>query len=489
MASASRGRNMENTTCIRNASWVVRWNSDRNGHEYLRNADVVFGGDLIQFIGRNYTGTADKEIDGSSLMVMPGLINIHSHPTNQPITRAIREDIANPALYMTSLYDRTGLWPITQGALHAGAMVAYGELLKSGVTTVVDYAAQPPDGWIDLMAQSGLRIFVAPSFRDASWSVPNESRVDYVWAPEEGLRQFDEAMALIDAAMVHPSGRLGGMVAPGQVDTCLEETFSRAVEAAQEKDITLQTHAGQTLPEFQEMTRRTGRTPIQWLDQIGALGPRTIVAHCIFVDEHSWTHWHTRHDLDLLAGSGTNVAHCPVVFARYGHRLESFGGYKRRGINVGMGTDTAPHNMLEEMREAVIMSRIATGHIDDASSTDVFNAATIGGAVALGRNDLGRLAPGAKADLVLIDLDHPSMKPGRDPLRNLIFTAAERAVKHVYIDGLQVVNNGTVLSMDCEAAADRLERAQAYAEKTVPQRDVLGRDGMEIAPPVLPFAE
>ena len=477
------------TTCIRDADWVVRWNADKNRHEYVRQADVVFRGNAIEFVGRQFTGEADAEIDGCRLMVMPGLVNIHSHPTNQPITRAIREEIASPALYMTSLYDRTGLWKTSQDALYYGAIVAYGELLKSGVTTAVDYAARAPEGWIDLMAQSGLRIVAAPSFRDASWLVLNESRVEYHWAPQAGERQFTEAMALIDAAMAHPSGRLSGMIAPGQVDTCLAETFKKAMAVAESKNLILQTHAGQTLPEFHEMTRRTGRTPIQWLDHIGVLGHRSIVAHCIFVDDHSWTHWHSHEDLALLAHSGTTVAHCPVVFSRYGHKLESYGKYRRTGINLGIGTDTSPHNMLEEMREAIVLSRIAAGRVDDATSADVFNAATIGGAKALGRDDIGRLAPGAKADLVLVDLDHPLMKPGRDPLRNLIFTATDRAVKHVYVDGILRVQDGIVLSMDCDGAADKLETEQKASELSVATLDANNRDGMEIAPPVLPMAD
>ena len=477
---------MEKTYIIKNADWVIRWNADQGGHEYLKNADFVYQEDRINFVDKNYIGPSDQEIDGRGIMVMPGLINIHSHPTNQPITRAIREDIANPALYMTSLYDRTGLWPVTVEAMRAGATVAYGELLKSGVTTVVDYAAKPPAGWIELMAQSGLRVIAAPSFRDASWSVVNESRVEYDWAPDKGEQQFDEAMELIDLALNHPSGRLSAMVAPGQVDTCLPETFEKAADVAQSKGIKLQTHAGQSLSEFHEITRRTGRTPIKWLDDIGILGAHTIIAHCIFVDKHSWTHWHTNQDLTLLAESETTVAHCPVVFSRYGHRLESFGGYLRRGINMGLGTDTAPHNLLEEMREAVILSRVSTGNVADTSSTDVFNAVTIGGAKALGRDDVGRLAPGCKADFVLVDLTHPYMKPDRDPLRNIIYTAAERAVRDVFVDGKQVVRDGSVLTLDCDAAADQLNLAQKKAEEAVPQRDPKGRSGREISPSVLP---
>lgn len=480
---------MTSTTCIRDADWVVRWNTDKNRHEYMRGGDVVFRGDTLIHVGPGYDGAWDEEIDGRRLMVMPGLINLHCHPTNQPITRAIREEIANPSLYMTALYDRTGLWRADDDALQSGATVAYGELLKSGVTTLVDYAAAIPDGWTDLMAQSGLRIYAAPSFRDASWSVANESRLDYHWSPEDGQEQFEAALALVDEITAHPCGRLSGMIAPGQVDTCTEETFARSLAAAAERGLVLQTHAAQSLPEFHEMTRRTGRTPIQWLSDIGALGAATIVAHGIFIDQHSWAHWHTAEDLDLLADSGTTVVHCPVVFARYGHRLESFGGYRRAGINMVIGTDTAPHNLLEEMREAAILSRVAAGRVDDASAADVFDAVTVNGAKALGRDDIGRLAAGAKADLVLVDLDHPLMRPGRDPLRNLIFTAADRAVKDVYVDGTKLVADGAVLSMDCSAATDRLEAAQIRAEAKVATLDEKGRSGSDVSPPVLPMAD
>src|SRR5690606_5285734 len=118
------------------------------------------------------------------------------------------------------------------------------------------------------------------------------------------------------------------------------------------------------------------------------------------------------------------------------------------GARVGIGTDTAPHNMLEEVREAVILSRVAAGRYDDATAADAFDAATVDAAAALGRDDIGRICPGAKADIVLVNLDHPLMRPGRDPLRNLIFTAADRAVKHVYVDGIRRLEDGRVLTMD-----------------------------------------
>jgi cytosine/adenosine deaminase-related metal-dependent hydrolase len=93
---------MSRTVCIRNTAWVVGWSAERQRHEYLRDADVVFRGHTVTYVGRNYQGEADEMVDGRRLMAMPGLVNIHCHPTNQPVTRGIREEIANPALYMTA---------------------------------------------------------------------------------------------------------------------------------------------------------------------------------------------------------------------------------------------------------------------------------------------------------------------------------------------------------------------------------------------------
>ena len=476
---------MSQTTCIRNADWVVSWNAGKQRHQYLRDADVAFTGNAIEFVGPRYTGPVDHEIDGGGLMVMPGLVNIHCHPTNQPITRGVREELGNPSLYMSALYDRTGLWRSDDDGLLAGVEVAFGELLKSGVTTAIDYASRMPDGWIDVLARSGMRIFAAPSFRDARWHVVNGSRLEFEWDERAGKQAFERALMLIEDAESHPCGRLSGVMAPAQVDTCTEETFRKSLRVAEDKNLMWQTHVSQSVVEFHEMTRRTGKTPIQWLHHIGVLGPHSTLGHGIFIDEHSWIHWHTRDDLRIIAETGTTVAHCPLVFSRYGQKMESQGRYMRAGVNVGIGTDTAPHNMLEEMRQALVVSRLASGDIYDLTTADVFHAATVGGARAYRRDDIGRLAPGAKADIVLVDLTNPLMRPLRDPLRNLVYTAADRAVRDVYVDGVKVVENGEVLTLDLPAALDRLEAAQRRAEDEVPQHEPDGRSGEEVSPLVL----
>jgi 5-methylthioadenosine/S-adenosylhomocysteine deaminase len=166
--------------------------------------------------------------------------------------------------------------------------------------------------------------------------------------------------------------------------------------------------------------------------------------------------WHTKDDLRLLGDSGTAVAHCPTPFARYGHVMEHFGAYLGAGAVMGMGTDCCPHNLVEEMRKASVLARIAARDIHAVDVADFFHAATAGGATALMRDDIGHLAPGKKADIVLIDLACPQMQPARDPLRGFVYHAADRAVRDVFVDGVQVVADRRVLTLDQADAAIRL---------------------------------
>jgi 5-methylthioadenosine/S-adenosylhomocysteine deaminase len=139
--------------------------------------------------------------------------------------------------------------------------------------------------------------------------------------------------------------------------------------------------------------------------------------------------------------------------------------------------------MIEEMRTAAIIARVAAESAHAVTTTEIFNAATVGGAAALGRDDLGRLAPDAKADFVILDAAHPAMRPLYDPIRSLVYSAAERAVRHVFVDGRQVVRDGKTLAFDYADAVARLEEAQRRAIERVPSVDWGKRSAIEIMPP------
>jgi len=476
------------TTVIRRAEWVAAYDASAGEHVYRRAVDVAFTDDRIVHVGPGFAGDADVEIDGRGRLVMPGLVNVHSHPLSEPMNQGFLDELGSPGLYNSSLYEFMPIFRPDPEGMVACAQKAYAELLASGTTTLVDLSV-PYDGWLDTLAASGLRGVAAPMYRSAHWFTADGHTVQYKWDTDGGRGAMDRALAVVDAACAHPSGRLTAMIAPAQIDTCGEDLLRASVDAARERGLRLQIHAAQSLVEFHEMTRRHGLTPIQWLDRLGVLGPGTIVAHGIFLDDHHATHWPRTNDLARLAETGTAVAHCPTVFQRRGITLETAGRYLRAGVRLGLGTDTYPHNTLEELRTALYLSRVVSRDVFDVRTRQLFAAATLGGAALLGRDDIGRLAPGAKADVVIVDLGVPAMRPLRDPLKSLIYVAAERAVRDVWVDGRQVVIDGSVATIDVAAASARVEAAQRRAEARLPERDRAGRDHWTIAEPVLPFAD
>jgi cytosine/adenosine deaminase-related metal-dependent hydrolase len=230
-------------------------------------------------------------------------------------------------------------------------------------------------------------------------------------------------------------------------------------------------------------------TSVQWLDSLGVLNERSVIAHCIFLDHHPWLHWTSRKDLELLADCESTVAHCPTVFSRRGIALNTFGAYLDHGIRMSVGTDTYPHNMLDECRTAVMVARVIGQSVTDLDCIDVFNAATVAGADALNRSDIGRLAVGCKADFSTIDLTSPSMRPVREPLRSLITVAGSRPVTDVFVHGEQVVSNGDVLNIDFELELTRLQVAQQNMLNVVSEKDWDNRSAVELAPLMLTTVE
>jgi 5-methylthioadenosine/S-adenosylhomocysteine deaminase len=472
-------------TLIKNCAWIVAYDDATAGHVYLKGSDVAFDGGKLVHVGGAYTGPSKTVIDGSERLVMPGLVNIHSHPSSEAMTKGWNDELGSAKLYGSSLYEFMPLFRCDAEGIPACATVAYSELLLSGVTTLVDLSVAW-EGWLDHFAASGLRGVVAPMYRSARWFTKNGHVVEYEWDAKAGEKAMAEAMAVLDAAAKHPSKRLSGMVSPSQIDTCTAELIRDSFAEAKRRKLPFQIHAAQSVVEFHEITRRHGKTPVEWLESLGVLSPRSIIGHGIFLDSHSSAHWAATGDLETLVGTGATVAHCPVVFHRRGIALQSFGQYVAAGVNMGVGTDTYPHNMLEEMRAVAITSRMMAEDVYDLRTADVFNAATLGGAKALGRSDIGRLAVGAKADMVLVDVTHPNMRPVRDPVRSLIYAAADRAVKTVIVDGRIVVQDGVVLTMDHHKAAADLEAAQRRAEPKVAGLDWAGRDHTTISPLMWP---
>jgi cytosine/adenosine deaminase-related metal-dependent hydrolase len=470
---------------IRDASWIVAWDAVAGRHAYARDGDVVWEGDRLIHVGGRYDGHLDEVTDGRDGLVLPGLVNVHCHPSQSSLFRGLVEEFGNPRLFYSSRHRFRQAFVPDVAARQASAHFALAEMLAMGVTTIVDLS-HAYDGWLDLLDASGLRCWAAPMFRSARWWTDTGQQTRYDWAEDLGAAAFEEAVAVMDAAEAHPSGRLAAAVSPAQVDTCTEDLLRASAELARATGRPLHVHAAQSYAELVNMTRRHDKTPISWLEDIGFLGPTTMLGHAVFTDQHPWLLWPERADVARLARTGTTVAHCPTVFARDGTLMHDLGDYLRAGVRIAIGTDTHPHNPLEEIRWAEILARVAAGPRHRTDTAELFHAATVGGAHALGRDDIGRLAVGAKADLVLCRLDHPQMRPVYDPLRSLIYAAADRAVADVWVDGERCVRGGEVLTIDQRRAGDALQAAQERIAAQVPTHDPEGADLAALMPRALP---
>jgi len=479
---------MGGVTLVRKAEWIVAWDEAERAHVYLQDADLAFRDGEMIFVGKSFEGPAERVIDGAGRMVLPGFVNVHSHPTSEPGNKGLLEELGSPRLGQSSLYEFMPVFRIAPEAATAATQVAVSELLKSGVTTLVDLSGARA-GWADDLAATGIRAVLAPMYRSASWRTPDGHSVEYLWDEKAGERAFANALAVVDEARRHPSGRVSAILAPSQIETCSEGLLKESLQEARRRGIPLQLHAAQSIVEFNEIVRRHGVTPIEFLDRIGLLGPDLVIGHGIFLNDHPWIHWPHADDFARLRASGAQVAHCPTVFARRGIALNTLGRYRDAGIVVGLGTDTFPHNMIDEMRLACYVARILAGDFRAASTAHAFNAATIGGARIVRRPDLGRIAVGCRADFSFVDTTHPYMRPVHDPLRSLVYSASERAVRDVYVDGEQVVRDGEVLTIDVEAALGTLRRAQAATLATTAERDWAHRTVDEMSPRVFPVRE
>jgi 5-methylthioadenosine/S-adenosylhomocysteine deaminase len=459
------------------------------GHRVLRGGAVVFEGDRVTFVGRRWAGPPDRRIDATGTLVIPGLVNVHSHATTEAGGRLVA-DVGRRDFFHTGFLNYQAA-PRGVKGLDARADPAIGgrfalvEMLRNGCTTIVEISANS-DALLPIAAELGVRAYLSPAYKSADYVIGPDGRLGYDWHDDGGVAGLERAKAFIRAHAGSHGGRIQGMLFPFQVDTCSAALLRATRAAADELGVGIQIHAGQNLLEFHEVLRRTGTTPVEFLADTGLLGPGTIIGHCIISTAHHLAALPGGRDLDLLAASGTSVAHCPLVFARRGNALESFHRYRRRGINLALGTDTYPRDLVSEMRWAALLCKIVERDFTVATAADVFTAATLGGARALGRDDLGRLAPGAKADIVVVNMRALRIGPYRDPIKALVHCATGDDVDRVIVDGRTVVEDGHVVGVDERALLADAQREAERLWATVPEWHWQQLATDEFSPPSFP---
>ena len=456
---------------------------DGREHRHLRDGAVAFEGDTIVFVGRKFDGHADRVIDATGKVLTPGFVDTHIHMAGSPLDKSFVEDHGKRNFFNSGLFEMLPVRSMAQDQEATRACVEFSmmELLHTGTTTAVELGPVP-EYTAEQAARYGLRTYVGPMYRSARWYTDDGRTVRYEWDEAAGMAAFERAVSWIEKNDGTHQGLVRGLLSPSQVDTCSEALLRSTREAAARLKVPVTLHVSQSVNEFHEMVRRHGKSPIEWLRDIDFLSSDVILGHAIIVAGGSWAQY-AGDDIGVMAESGCSVAHAPWVFARRGIAMESFARYLKAGINMSLGTDTAPQSMIEAMRFAAVVGKIVDRQTEVATAADVFNAATLGGARALGRDDLGRIARGAKADLVLWEGDSLWMSPLRDPIRNIVFSAQAADVNTVIVNGRTVLQDGVIPG--APSMQDMAKKLQGSGERmwaSMGKGDWAGRTADELSP-------
>jgi 5-methylthioadenosine/S-adenosylhomocysteine deaminase len=469
---------------------VVGWSGTT--HELIPNGNVLIEGDSIKSVDNDKSQPADRVIDASGKLVCPGFVNLHVHSQlnvgDYLLTDITKKDYlaANWFVFGAPLKEKIEA-PAAQ-AVAMGRKYALYSALRNGATTVLDPGGGPGalDDYVAIVGQTGGRVFFSPPFRSHDIFTDSEGRHYYEERADKGRPGLKLAVEFIKKYHGTHNGRVQGILNPAQAETCEPSLLKESVAAAKELDVPIHIHAGGNFREFLEILNRYRKPVAEYLADTGILGPRTTLGHMAITGGHSRVDYPRGDELKILADTGATVGHCPHKCAKMAFAMESFDQYLAAGVRVGLGTDTYPLDIISEMRYASLISRLIDRNASGARAAEVFNAATIAGANALGRTDLGRLAAGCKADLVIIDLRTSRYGPVRDPINALVEYGSGADVQTVIVNGDVVVENGRSTKIDDEQLFAQAQAGANRAWDNWAARDWNGRTVEQINPPAFP---
>jgi 5-methylthioadenosine/S-adenosylhomocysteine deaminase len=472
--------------------WVVAWNGKT--HAVHEAGSVVFEDDRIVHAGAPYAGPADARIAAGGKLVSPGFINTHIHTAGNGGDYLLLDMAKND--YRTSNYMsfaaplRGKMTPPPAPAVAALRAYVFLHALRNGTTTIIDVGGLRGDweGYAKLVDDLGVRVYASPPFRDRDTYMDARGRLAYEEDVALGRERLKEAVGFVKRFDKTAQGRLRGMLNAAQVETCTEGLLRQGRDAARELDVPIHTHAGGNLIEFHQIMSEHRTTPIQFLADIGFLDDRALIGHGVFRGGHPWTGHPFGDDVKTLAERGATLGHCPYKYAKMAMTLHSFQRYLDAGVTIALGTDTFPLDIVSELRWASILAKTTDGHYQAGQHRDVYNAATLGGCRFIRRDDLGRLAPGAKADILLIDLDHIGAGMYADPIKALVDAGSGRDVDTVIVDGKVLVQGHRLTRVDeAEVYAKAREATRHYWSNVASWRwDGAGVD--QITPPAFPIS-
>lgn len=384
-------------------------------------------------IGRD----AAEVIDAGGAILMPGLVNSHCH-AGDSLFRGLVEDLPlEPWLQTVWKAERAIL---NRETVRLGATLGFAELLLSGVTSVMDMFWFP-DQAVHAARELGMRVATGGIFIDFP-GVDHVTHDDRLGAAKAFFAEFDGAEDVFPTIMPHGSYTVG------------PDNLTSAKALAEEYGALFSTHAAETEAEQADIAKRYGRSVIRHLDHLGLLDERTVLAHCVWLDDE---------EVEILARTGATVSHNPVSNLKLASGIARIPDLLRAGARVTVGTDGAISgndlDMWMALRLAATLHRGATRRADAVATRQALAMVTREGAAALGALDrIGSLEPGKFADMILIDTSRVHATPIFDPMTHIVFSTAKSDVRDVFVSGRRVVKDGVLTGIDI---AETLARVRA----------------------------
>ncbi len=453
--------------------------NDDRGHTLWRNAELVYEGNTILFVGEKFTGRVDKEIDARDRLVIPGFIDTHVHSGHRASHRLI-SDVGRPDYFGQPFLEisvakegtRVGgdpryVRPDDRSAadeLAFNARFTVAELLRNGITTFVEFGSQlkVQEALLGQVEELGIRAYLGPGFDSGRWVGGADGKLVRVIDEAAGEREFELALDFIEKKSGACNDRVRGILVPREIETCTIDLLRAAAREAKERKLPVAIHAAYNILEVFDIIREHQMTSVELLEHVGLMSSTLNIGHGNFTADNPLINYSGGRDLDIMGHHHCSISHCPVNVARRGRFLDNWQRYKQAGVNIALGTDTYPRDMVLQMRNASYFGKVASRNLKAATAAEVFEAATLGGARSVGRVDLGRLAVGARADIVIVDMtgrDSLRMGPVRDPIKSLVDCGIGDDVDTVIVDGVVRMEGGRIPNVDFGALRVQAQQA------------------------------
>lgn len=405
-------------------------------------ADVVIEGRRFSavVVGEEVQGPFDRVIEGEGKLLIPGLVNAHTH-----LAMTLFRGLAQDRPLMDWLEKE--VWPrekkLTGEIVHWFSLLGLVEMIRCGTTAFADMYFFMEEV-AEAVEKAGVRAVLSYGI-----IAPTPERLEPELKKAENFAREWDGKA---------EGRIRAALSPHAPYTCGPEVWKKTVALSRELRIPIHTHLAETAEEVARWQKEKGRSPAEWLEELGVFGVPTIAAHCIHLSEK---------DMEILAAHGVSAVHCPTSNLKLACGIAPVVEMLRSGVNVCLGTDGAGSagdlNIIEEMRLAALLAKVRTGDPQALPAPEALSLATWRGAAALGwGKELGTIEPGRRADGVMLRLDQAHLIPDYDLLANLVYAAQGADVDTVFVDGRFLLLEGELQTLDEERI---IARCRELAEK------------------------